>query len=85
MCYVPTGSGTRNTCYQTGISGPWAFEAMGTLVVNDQEIMGTGLRFKQVTEPNEGQRRILEALELKVESFQRGWSGLDPGRIPPHG
>ncbi len=28
------------------LTGPGAFEAMGTLVVNDQEIMGTGVRFQ---------------------------------------
>ena len=65
------------------LTGPGAFEAMGTMMVNDQEIVGTGVRFKQVTEANEVQRRIVEALGLKVESFQRGWSGLDPERIPP--
>ncbi len=58
---------------------------MGSIVVNDQEIVGTGVRFKQVTEPNEEQRRILEALGVKVEAFQRGWSGLDPERIPLQG
>ncbi len=67
------------------LTGPGAFEAMGSMVVNDQEIVGTGVRFKQVTEPNERQRRILETLGLKVESFQRGWSGLDPERVPPKG
>ena len=53
--------------------------------MDEQVIAGTEVRLNQITEPNEGQRRILEALGVKVESLQRGWSGMDPAGKPLQG
>ena len=66
-------------------NGPWDLRGDGVDGGERPGDCGDGGTVQQVTEPNEEQRRILEALGVKVEAFQRGWSGLDPERIPPKG
>jgi transposase len=63
------------------LTGPAAMKQFESLVVNRQEIAGTGVRFNQFTELDARQTAIVWAVGLKPEQFAKGWTGLDPAEI----
>ena len=63
------------------LTGPAAVKQFENLVVNRQEIAGTGVRFNQFTELDARQVAIVRTVGLKPEQFAKGWTGLDPAEI----
>ncbi len=62
---------------EKGFTGPRAVEAFRSVVLNENEIGGTRVRFFSVTRLQPEQQAILEAAELDPRQFQRGWERLD--------
>jgi transposase len=59
------------------MTGPRAIEAFQSLVLNEIEIGGTGVRRQIVTELGREHRAILRGAELEEQQFQKGWGRLD--------
>lgn len=59
------------------LTGPRAVELFQSLVLNEVEIGGTGVRRQVVTELGKEHRAILRGAGLDENQFQKGWERLD--------
>lgn len=59
------------------VTGPRAVETFQSLVLNEVEIGGTGVRRQVVTELGKEHRAILRGAGLEEIQFQKGWGRLD--------
>lgn len=60
------------------LTGVRVIEKFGNVVVNEQEVAGTEVRFHQITEFTGEQKKMLETVGLDPKVVHRGWSRLDP-------